>query len=81
MVPGGWPPDKLPRYSEVTGLVRKVYDHGKVFGQICQAGLVDISAGIVAGRRATSSLGIKDDLVNADAIGGRMHRRCRTAAW
>jgi protease I len=28
---------------------------------------VGISAGIVAGRRATGSLGIKDDLVNAGA--------------
>ena len=31
-------------------------------------GLVGISAGIVAGGRATGSLGIKDDLVNAGAI-------------
>jgi len=30
-------------------------------------GLVAISAGIVRGRRATGSLGIKDDLVNAGA--------------
>jgi protease I len=34
---------------------------------ICHAGLVGISAGIVDGRRATGSLGIKDDLVNAGA--------------
>jgi protease I len=41
---------------------------GKVIGIICHAGLVAISAGIVRGRRATGSLGIKDDLVNAGAI-------------
>jgi protease I len=52
----------------VTGFVRKIFDDGKVVGQICHAGLVGISAGIVAGRRATGSLGIKDDLVNAGAI-------------
>ena len=43
-------------------------DHqGKVVGLICHAGLVGISAGIVDGKRATGSLGIKDDLVNAGA--------------
>jgi protease I len=37
-------------------------------GIICHGGLVAISAGILKGRRATGSLGIKDDLVNAGAI-------------
>jgi protease I len=68
VVPGGWAPDKLRRYGAVTGFVRKMYDEHKVVGLICHAGLVGISAGIVAGRRATGSLGIKDDLVNAGAI-------------
>jgi protease I len=68
VVPGGWAPDKLRRYPAVTGFVRKIFDDGKVVGQICHAGLVGISAGIVAGRKATGSLGIKDDLVNAGAI-------------
>jgi protease I len=52
----------------VTKLVRQAFDEGKVIGMICHAGLVGISAGIVSGRRATGSLGIKDDLVNAGAI-------------
>jgi len=68
VVPGGWAPDKLRRYPAITALVRKVYDQGKVVGMICHAGLVGISAGIVRGHRATGSLGIKDDLVNAGAI-------------
>ena len=34
---------------------------------ICHGGLIAISAGIVKGRRATGSLGIKDDLINAGA--------------
>ncbi|OFW78893.1 MAG: protease [Actinobacteria bacterium RBG_19FT_COMBO_70_19] len=67
VVPGGWAPDKLRRHAEVTGLVRDAYDQGKIVGLICHAGLVGISAGIVKGRRATGSLGIKDDLVNAGA--------------
>jgi protease I len=67
VVPGGWAPDKLRRYEEVTSLVAKAYGQGKIVGLICHAGLVGISAGIVGGHRATGSLGIKDDLVNAGA--------------
>lgn len=67
VVPGGWAPDKLRRYEAVTGLVRAAFDAGKTVGLICHAGLVGISAGIVEGKRATGSLGIKDDLVNAGA--------------
>ena len=67
VVPGGWAPDKLRRSDAVKDLVGKAYRQGKVVGLICHAGLVGISAGIVEGRRATGSLGIKDDLVNAGA--------------
>lgn len=67
VVPGGWAPDKLRRDTGVTDLVRGIYDQGKVVAMICHAGLVGISAGIVRGHRATGSLGIKDDLVNAGA--------------
>jgi protease I len=67
VVPGGWAPDRLRRSDAVTSLVRSVHDDEKIVGLICHAGLVGISAGIVAGGRATGSLGIKDDLVNAGA--------------
>jgi protease I len=67
VVPGGWAPDKLRRYDAVKDLVAKAYHQGKIVGLICHAGLVGISAGIVDGKRATGSLGIKDDLVNAGA--------------
>ena len=67
VIPGGWAPDKLRRHASVTGLVREMDSAGKTIGIICHGGLIAISAGIVAGRRATGSLGIKDDLVNAGA--------------
>jgi protease I len=67
VVPGGWAPDKLRRYPEITGLVEAVHRRGKVVGIICHGGLVAISAGILDGGRATGSLGIKDDLINAGA--------------
>jgi len=69
VVPGGWAPDKMRRYDEVKDFVRGMYEQGKIIGLICHAGLVGISAGIIPqGSRATGSLGIKDDLVNAGAV-------------
>lgn len=67
VVPGGWAPDKLRRQRTVTDLVAAVHAAGKPIAIICHGGLVAISARIVAGRRATGSLGIKDDLENAGA--------------
>lgn len=68
LVPGGWAPDKLRRYPEVLELVRKMNDSGKPIGQICHAGWVLISAGILKGKRVTSTPGIRDDMVNAGGL-------------
>jgi len=67
VIPGGWAPDKLRRYQAVLRLVRGAHEAGKPLAVICHGGLVAISAGIVSGARATGSLGIRDDLVNAGA--------------
>jgi protease I len=67
IIPGGWAPDKLRRHAAVTNLVRAMDEAGKTIAIICHGGLVAISAGIVHGHRATGSLGIKDDLINAGA--------------
>lgn len=65
ILPGGWAPDKLRRYAVVKDLVREMDSKGKTIGIICHGGLIPISAGIMKGRRATGSLGIKDDIINA----------------
>ena len=67
VVPGGWAPDKLRRYPAVLDLVRGAYQQGKIVAAICHAGWVLASAGIVRGHRATGSMGIKDDMINAGA--------------
>ena len=67
VVPGGWAPDKMRRHAAMTELVSRAHSQGKIIGLICHAGLVGISAGVVTGSKATGSLGIKDDLVNAGA--------------
>lgn len=67
VIPGGWMPDKLRRYPAVTDFVAAIHAADKPIGIICHGGLIAISARIVAGSRATGSLGIRDDLVNAGA--------------
>ena len=69
VIPGGWAPDKLRRYDVVKDLVRGMNEANKVIGIICHGGSVAISAGIIRkDQRATGSIGIKDDLVNAGAV-------------
>jgi protease I len=65
VLPGGWAPDKLRRHSVVKDLVREVDSQGKTIGIICHGGWIPISAGIMKGRRATGSVGIRDDILNA----------------
>ncbi|WP_432681677.1 type 1 glutamine amidotransferase domain-containing protein [Bacillus velezensis] len=67
LVPGGWAPDKLRRYPEVLEIIRTMNEQKKPIGQICHAGWVLISAGILTGKKVTSTLGIKDDMTNAGA--------------
>ena len=67
VVPGGWGPDKLRRNEAVLALVREMNAQGKIIASICHGGWVLASAGIVKGRKATGSRGIRDDMVNAGA--------------
>jgi protease I len=68
LIPGGFMPDKLRRDPKVLSLTREFFDQGKPVAFICHGGWIAISAGILRGRRATGSRGIKDDLENAGAI-------------
>ena len=68
LVPGGWAPDKLRRYPVLLEMVRKMNADNKPIGQICHAGWVLISAGILKGKTVTSTVGIKDDMTNAGAV-------------
>jgi protease I len=68
LIPGGFMPDKLRRNPTVLSLTREFFAQGKLVAFICHGGWIPISAGILKGRRATGSLGIKDDLENAGAI-------------
>lgn len=68
LVPGGFMPDKLRRNPKVLQLTREFHEQNKLVAFICHGGWIPISAKILQGKKATGSLGIKDDLENAGAI-------------
>lgn len=65
LVPGGFAPDKLRRDPKVLALVREFDQAGKPIAHICHAGWILISAGVLKGKKTTSTVGIKDDINNA----------------
>ena len=67
LAPGGWAPDKIRRDPKILQLVRDVHEAGKLVATICHGPWILISAGIVRGRTLTSTVGIRDDVVNAGA--------------
>lgn len=68
LIPGGFAPNKLRRDSKVLRLTHKFNGQEKPVAFICHAGWICISAGILNGKRATSTVGIRDDMQNAGAI-------------
>jgi protease I len=68
IIPGGYAPDKLRRYTQVLDLVRSFHTKSKPIAFICHAGWVPISAKILKGKKATSFKAIKDDMENAGAL-------------
>ena len=68
VIPGGFSPDILRREPYICNLVREADASGKPVAAICHAPWLAISAGIVRGRRVTSWISLKDDLLNAGAL-------------
>lgn len=67
LVPGGWAPDQMRSDPHVLECVQAMDKDAKPIGQICHAGWVLISAGILKGKKVTSTSAIKDDMTNAGA--------------
>jgi len=67
VIPGGWAPDYLRRYPAVVALVKEAFGKGKVVASICHGGSLLVSAGVAKGKRLTSFMAIRDDLVTAGA--------------
>jgi protease I len=67
IIPGMHSLDRKRFHSSVIDLVNKMHGLDKVIAAICYGPQLMISAGIVRGRRLTSSLSIAQDLKNAGA--------------
>jgi len=67
VVPGGWAPDILRRYTAINDFVRDLYKEDKLVAVICHGGWVLCSAGILKNKKVTGFSAIKDDLINAGA--------------
>jgi protease I len=67
VIPGGWAPDRLRQFEAVLKLVRDMNESKRPIACICHGGWVLCSAGILSGRKVTSFVAIKDDLINAGA--------------
>jgi len=80
VIPGGWAPDKLRRSQGVLQLVRDIHAQGKIVGTICHGGWVPISAGIIKGRKATGSTGIKM-ISPTREVSGSTRRRSAKEIW
>ncbi len=67
VIPGGYAPDKMRIHPEMVKLVKDVFDQGKLIAAICHAGWMLASSGVAKGKKLTSYVGIRDDVVNAGA--------------
>ena len=68
VIPGGWAPDYLRRSKAMVNFVKEMDKKGKVVAAICHAGWLLCSANILKGRKSTSVMAIKDDMVHAGAL-------------
>lgn len=67
LFPGGYSPDALRLHAGTLDLVRECHQRGKLLTAICHGPWVLISAGLMAGKKATGYVAVRDDLVNAGA--------------
>ncbi len=68
VIPGGYAPDIIRRYSKACQFVKAMDQQGKLVASICHGGWMLCSAGMLKGRKATCFFAIKDDLINAGAL-------------
>lgn len=67
IVPGGWCPDYMRRDESMIRFVQAAADAGIVLAAICHGGWMLCCTGALKGKRATSFMAIKHDMINAGA--------------
>lgn len=67
VIPGGWAPDKMRMNEKMVKFVEEINEKGKPIASICHGGWMLAEAGVVKGRKLTSYVSIRTDLINAGA--------------
>ncbi|WP_297507771.1 deglycase PfpI [Thermococcus sp.] len=65
VLPGGRAPERVRLSEKAVMIARKMFEDGKPVASICHGPQILISAGVLKGRKGTSYIGIRDDLINA----------------
>ena len=67
VLPGGRAPERVRLNEKAVAIARKFFEDGKPVASICHGPQVLISAGVLKGRKGTSTITIRDDVRNAGA--------------
>ncbi len=67
VLPGGRAPEIVRLNEKAVAVVRRMFGDGKPVASICHGPQVLISAGVLKGRKGTSTVTIRDDIKNAGA--------------
>lgn len=67
VIPGGWAPDRMRCHPAPVKLTREMFLAGKCVAAICHAGSMLVSADVLKGKRATSYVAVRDDMIHAGA--------------
>jgi len=67
VLPGGKAPERIRLNGDAVRITKKMFEDGKPVASICHGPQILISAGVLKGRKGTSTITIRDDVVNAGA--------------
>ncbi len=67
IIPGGWCPDFMRRDESMIAFVRKCAADGIILAAICHGGWMLCCTDALRGKRATSFIAIRHDMINAGA--------------
>ena len=65
IIPGGWAPDYMRRDESMIRFIRQAAEAGVVLAAICHGGWMLCCTDALKGRKATSFIAIKHDMINA----------------
>jgi len=68
VIPGGWAPDFMRRDETMIGFVQQCAAAGIVLAAICHGGWMLCCTDALQGKRATSFMAIRHDMLNAGAL-------------